>query len=64
MTWLKEEGFGLLHGIARFWASKAVRNDDGSYSIPQTGTPDEYHNNVRQKRCRCARVTRHRTISR
>ena len=51
VTWLKEEGFGLLHGIARFWASKAVRNDDGSYSIPQTGTPDEYHNNVRQKRC-------------
>ena len=45
-TWLKTEAFPLLDGIARFWASKAVRNSDGSYSIPQTGSPDEYHNNI------------------
>ena len=45
-TWLKTEAFPLLDGIARFWASKAARNGDGSYSVSQTGSPDEYHNNI------------------
>ena len=45
-TWLQREGFALIEGIARFWASKAVLNSDGSYSIAQTQSPDEYHTNV------------------
>ena len=45
-TWLRQRGFSVIEGIARFWASKAVRNSDGTYSIPQTQSPDEYHTNV------------------
>ena len=46
-TWLRDGGgFAVIEGIARFWASKATRNSDGSYSIPQTQSPDEYHTNV------------------
>lgn len=31
--WLKEKGFPVLKEIADFWVSRAVKNDDGSYSI-------------------------------
>ena len=33
-------------GIATFWASKAVANKDGTYSIPDIMGPDEYHGPV------------------
>jgi trehalose/maltose hydrolase-like predicted phosphorylase len=46
VTWLKLEGFPVLEGIARFWASKAVLNSGGSYSIPHIMGPDEYHGDV------------------
>ncbi|NGO80318.1 haloacid dehalogenase [Streptomyces sp. YC504] len=44
--WLGERGEPLLRGIAEFWADKAVRNDDGSYSIRDVAGPDEYSNGV------------------
>ncbi|SDK94089.1 glycosyl hydrolase family 65 protein [Streptomyces indicus] len=44
--WLKERGAPLLRGIAEFWADKAERNTDGSYSIRDTAGPDEYSNGV------------------
>ena len=46
ITWLKAEGFALIEGIARFWASKATKNAGGTYSIAQTQSPDEYHTNI------------------
>jgi trehalose/maltose hydrolase-like predicted phosphorylase len=47
-TWLRDDGgFALIEGIARFWASKAQRNpSDGTWSIAQTQSPDEYHTNI------------------
>ena len=56
--------FYTKDGIATFYASRVTENPKGVFHIERTMGPDEYHNNVRQKRCRCARVTRHRTISR
>ncbi len=44
--WLRGRGEPLLRGIAEFWADKAVRNDDGSYSIRDVAGPDEYSNGV------------------
>ncbi|MFI6942118.1 glycosyl hydrolase family 65 protein [Streptomyces sp. NPDC050418] len=45
-AWLKERGAPLLRGIAEFWADKAERNEDGSYSVRDTAGPDEYSNGV------------------
>lgn len=45
-TWLAAAGYDVIHGIAQFWVSKAVRNNDGSYSIPNIMGPDEYHGGV------------------
>jgi trehalose/maltose hydrolase-like predicted phosphorylase len=39
-------GFPIIDGLAQFWASKAVRNPDGSYSIPHIMGPDEDHGDV------------------
>ena len=44
--WLEREGFPLLREIADFWASRAVRNADGSYSIHGVTGADEYANGV------------------
>eukprot|EP00039_Didymoeca_costata_P003219 m.66143 g.66143 ORF g.66143 m.66143 type:complete len:560 (-) comp11784_c0_seq2:129-1808(-) len=46
VTWLKTTGFEVIEGIATFWASKAVRNANGTYSIPNIMGPDEYHGGV------------------
>lgn len=36
----------LRQGVAQFWASKAVKNNDSSYSINDIMGPDEYHGPV------------------
>ncbi len=45
-AWLAERGYALLEEAARFIASRAVRNDDGSYSIRNVVGADEYANGV------------------
>ncbi|MGW0732262.1 discoidin domain-containing protein [Streptomyces sp. NPDC002851] len=45
-AWLRERGWPVLKGIAEFWADRATRNDDGSYSIKNVAGPDEYSNGV------------------
>ncbi|MGN0218665.1 MAG: glycoside hydrolase family 65 protein [Muribaculaceae bacterium] len=40
--WLSEEGYPLIKDCADFWASRAVRNPDGSYSIKNVVGADEY----------------------
>ena len=44
--WLRERGWPLLKGIAEFWASRAHKNKDGSYSVKNVAGPDEYSNGV------------------
>ncbi|MEV0369212.1 discoidin domain-containing protein [Streptomyces sp. NPDC050636] len=44
--WLKSRGWPVLKGIAEFWASRATRNADGSYSVKNVAGPDEYSNGV------------------
>ncbi|HET6626646.1 MAG TPA: glycosyl hydrolase family 65 protein, partial [Nocardioidaceae bacterium] len=41
--WLADRGWPVLQGAARFWASRATRNDDGSWSINRVEGPDEHH---------------------
>lgn len=41
--WLAERGWPILRGAARFWASRATRNQDGSWSINEVEGPDEHH---------------------
>ncbi|MEU9121834.1 discoidin domain-containing protein [Streptomyces sp. NPDC048506] len=45
-AWLRSRGWPVLKGIAEFWASRATRNADGSYSIKNVAGPDEYSNGV------------------
>ncbi|MBR7675079.1 glycosyl hydrolase family 95 catalytic domain-containing protein [Streptomyces daliensis] len=45
-TWLRERGWPVLKGIAEFWADRATRNGDGSYSVKNVAGPDEYSNGV------------------
>ncbi|EDQ89749.1 uncharacterized protein MONBRDRAFT_16873 [Monosiga brevicollis MX1] len=45
-AWLNSTGYDVLAKVAAFWASKAQRNSDGSYSIPDIMGPDEYHGGV------------------
>jgi trehalose/maltose hydrolase-like predicted phosphorylase len=45
-AWLRGRGWPMLKGIAEFWAARAVRNADGSYSIKNVAGPDEYSNGV------------------
>lgn len=40
--WLREEGYPLIKDCADFWASRATRNADGSYSIRNVVGADEY----------------------
>lgn len=44
--WLKQKGFPLMKAVADFWVSRAVRNEDGSYSVRNVTGADEYANNV------------------
>lgn len=46
MRWLQREGYPLLKEIADFWASRVIRNQDGSYSIHNVTGADEYANGV------------------
>lgn len=41
-AWLARAAWPVLVGVARFWASVAVANEDGSYSIRGVMGPDEY----------------------
>jgi trehalose/maltose hydrolase-like predicted phosphorylase len=45
-AWLRERGWPVLKGVADFWAGRATRNADGSYSIKNVAGPDEYTNGV------------------
>ncbi|MFF4279420.1 discoidin domain-containing protein [Streptomyces kronopolitis] len=45
-AWLRSRGWPVLKGIAEFWASRATRNADGSYSVKNVAGPDEYSNGV------------------
>ncbi|MGY5131422.1 discoidin domain-containing protein [Streptomyces nigrescens] len=45
-AWLRSRGWPVLKGIAEFWASRATRNTDGSYSVKNVAGPDEYSNGV------------------
>ncbi|MEV8313778.1 discoidin domain-containing protein [Streptomyces sp. NPDC059900] len=44
--WLRTRGWPVIQGIAEFWADRATRNGDGSYSIKDVAGPDEYSNGV------------------
>ncbi|MDX3229849.1 glycosyl hydrolase family 65 protein [Streptomyces sp. ME19-01-6] len=44
--WLRGRGWPVLKGIAEFWAGRATRNGDGSYSVKDVAGPDEYSNGV------------------
>ncbi|MFG2551559.1 glycosyl hydrolase family 65 protein [Streptomyces sp. NPDC048581] len=46
LGWLRERGWPLLDGIARYWASRVTENPDGSYSVKEVAGPDEYSNGV------------------
>jgi trehalose/maltose hydrolase-like predicted phosphorylase len=46
LSWLKAFGYPVIEGIAQFWASKATKNSNGSFSIPHIMGPDEYHGDV------------------
>ncbi|MFD5794203.1 glycosyl hydrolase family 65 protein [Streptomyces diastatochromogenes] len=45
-AWLRERGWPLLDGLARYWASRVTPNADGSYSVDEVAGPDEYSNGV------------------
>ncbi len=44
--WLKEEGYEVLKNVADFWASRASKNGDGSYSIKNVVGANEFAHNV------------------
>ncbi|MET8677935.1 discoidin domain-containing protein [Streptomyces sp. NPDC004647] len=44
--WLRSRGWPMLKGIAEFWADRAKKNGDGSYSVTDVAGPDEYSNGV------------------
>lgn len=44
--WLKSEGYPVLKQVADFWASRATRNADGSYSILNVVGANEFAPNV------------------
>ena len=44
--WLQNEGFRVIKEIANFWASRASKNADGSYSIKNVVGANEYASNV------------------
>ncbi|WP_030614055.1 discoidin domain-containing protein [Streptomyces sclerotialus] len=44
--WLRERGWPVMQGIAKFWTSRVTENGDGSYSVKNVAGPDEYSNGV------------------
>lgn len=42
LEWLHAQGWPLLRECAAFWADRATRNDDGSYSVRNVVGADEY----------------------
>ncbi|MFC8731174.1 discoidin domain-containing protein [Luteimicrobium sp. NPDC057192] len=44
--WLTTKGWPVIEGVARYWASRAEDNGDGSYSINDVIGPDEYREGV------------------
>lgn len=44
--WLRASGYPLMKKVAEFIASRATRNDDGSYSVENVVGADEYAINV------------------
>ncbi|GGV29422.1 kojibiose phosphorylase [Streptomyces longisporoflavus] len=44
--WLRARGWPVIKGIAEFWADRATRNSDASYSVKDVAGPDEYSNGV------------------
>ena len=44
--WLRNEGYRVIREVANFWASRAVRNADGTYSIKNVVGANEYASNV------------------
>ncbi len=44
--WLQQQGWPLLRECAAFWADRATKNDDGSYSIRNVVGADEYAGGV------------------
>lgn len=40
--WLEDKGYPLIKEVATFWASRATRNDDGSWSVNSVVGADEY----------------------
>ncbi|NAS12013.1 glycosyl hydrolase family 95 catalytic domain-containing protein [Poritiphilus flavus] len=46
MDWLRERGYPLIKAVADYWVSRAVKNDDGSYSIKNVVGANEFAPNV------------------
>ena len=46
LDWLTAKGWPVIEGVARYWASRAEDNGDGSYSINDVIGPDEYREGV------------------
>jgi len=44
--WLQEKGYRMLKEIADFWASRSIKNSDGSYSIKNIVGANEFAHNV------------------
>ena len=45
-AWLRDHGWPMLRDLATYWAGRATRNQDGSFSINGVAGPDEYSNGV------------------
>ncbi|MCK5580250.1 MAG: glycoside hydrolase family 65 protein [Candidatus Omnitrophica bacterium] len=43
---MKDQGYEMIFEIARFWASRTVRNRRGRYEIRNVIGPDEFHEDV------------------
>lgn len=44
--WLRNEGYKVLSNVADFWASRAIENEDGSFSINNVVGSNEFAPNV------------------
>lgn len=44
--WLRNEGYSVIENVANFWASRATKNSDGSYSIINVVGANEFAPNV------------------
>ncbi len=46
ISWLKEKGYPVLKEIAKFWISRAEKNEDGSFSIKNVVGANEFAHNI------------------